>query len=224
MQEVAENYGSAVVGGLEALRKPCRPVTFDAHAVYIFGGNAEFWVTLKRNMDPTASGVFCGRMLSMVNSEDVNAIILAQRHMLDRFEKTNEMLLNFNNLSNGRMQQMNERFLNHTRTLVDMKKELDMVFRRIRTLKGKLAKQYPEAFSNVHESPILEDDDDFDPVPRSVATTVATSEQATESCDTSPDIISPTMSQDFEDLSLGQSDTPSVNGQNLTDEETQEQD
>ncbi|XP_069072437.1 kxDL motif-containing protein 1 isoform X1 [Pleurodeles waltl] len=214
-------------------------------------------------MDPTASGVFCGRMLSMVNSEDVNAIILAQRHMLDRFEKTNEMLLNFNNLSNGRMQQMNERFLNHTRTLVDMKKELDMVFRRIRTLKGKLAKQYPEAFSmwpiislmltgneflslasklekerlpahwpgtatrlvaDVHESPILEDDDDFDPVPRSVATTVATSEQATESCDTSPDIISPTMSQDFEDLSLGQSDTPSVNGQNLTDEETQEQD
>ncbi|XP_069505391.1 kxDL motif-containing protein 1 [Ambystoma mexicanum] len=175
-------------------------------------------------MDPTASGVFCGRMLSMVNSEDVNAIILAQRHMLDRFEKTNEMLLNFNNLSNGRMQQMNERFLHHTRTLVDMKKELDVVFRRIRTLKGKLAKQYPDAFSNVHESPILEDDDDFDPVPRSVATTVATSEQGTESCDTSPDIIPPTMSQDFEDLSLGQSDTPSVNGHNLTDEETQEQD
>lgn len=32
-------------------------------------------------MDPTASGVFCRRMLSMVNSEDVNAIIQAQRHM-----------------------------------------------------------------------------------------------------------------------------------------------
>lgn len=31
--------------------------------------------------EPTASGVFCNRMLSMVNSEDVNAIIQAQRHM-----------------------------------------------------------------------------------------------------------------------------------------------
>lgn len=137
--------------------------------------------------EPTASGVFCNRMLSMVNSEDVNAIIQAQRHMwvsrrkmwyfcnfttpsrisfacgsksndtrlvfcklakvnttflilynflynnrLDRFEKTNEMLINFNGLSNVRLQQMNERFLLHTRTLVEMKKDLDSIFRRIR--------------------------------------------------------------------------------------------
>lgn len=42
------------------------------------------------------------------------------------------MLLNFNNLSSVRMQQMNERFLHHTKTLVEMKKDLDSVFRRIR--------------------------------------------------------------------------------------------
>lgn len=94
-------------------------------------------------------------------------------YRLDRFEKTNEMLINFNGLSNVRLQQMNERFLLHTRTLVDMKKDLDSIFRRIRygllsvtkhktyehaehlhscllhrTLKGKIAKQYPEAFSS----------------------------------------------------------------------------
>ncbi|XP_026168098.1 kxDL motif-containing protein 1 isoform X1 [Mastacembelus armatus] len=162
--------------------------------------------------ESTASGVFCNRMLSMVNSEDVNAIIQAQRHMLDRFEKTNEMLINFNGLSNVRLQQMNERFLLHTRTLVEMKKDLDSVFRRIRTLKGKIAKQYPEAFStDVHESPILEDDDDeFDPVPPSVATTIttATSGQSTGSCDTSPDVISPTVSRCSEDISQEPPDTP----------------
>ncbi|XP_006003994.1 kxDL motif-containing protein 1 isoform X3 [Latimeria chalumnae] len=167
-------------------------------------------------MEPTASGMFCGKMLSMVNSEDVNAIIQAQRHMLDRFEKTNEMLLNFNNLSNVRLQQMNERFQHHTRTLVEMKKDLDSIFRRIRTLKGKLAKQYPDAFSSVHESPILEDDEDYDPVLKSTATTILTSEQSTESCDTSPDIISSTTSQDLEDLYL---ESFSVNGQNPSDEE-----
>ncbi|KAG8126902.1 hypothetical protein E2320_021929 [Naja naja] len=149
-------------------------------------------------MEPTASGVFCSRVLSMVNSEDVNAIILAQKNMLDRFEKTNEMLLNFNNLSGVRMQQMNERFLHHTRTLVEMKKDLD----------------------NVHESPILEDDD-FDPVPKSTATTIATSEQTTESCDTSPDIISPATSHDFEDLSQGPYDSVAVNGQSITDEDNE---
>uniref|UniRef100_A0A8C5Y371 KxDL motif-containing protein 1 n=1 Tax=Microcebus murinus TaxID=30608 RepID=A0A8C5Y371_MICMU len=87
------------------------------------------------------------RILSMVNTDDVNAIILAQKNMLDRFEKTNEMLLNFNSLSSARLQHMSERFLHHTRTLVEMKRDLDSIFRRIRTLKGKLARQHPEAFS-----------------------------------------------------------------------------
>lgn len=32
-------------------------------------------------MEPTASQVFCGRVLGMVNAEDVNAIILAQKNM-----------------------------------------------------------------------------------------------------------------------------------------------
>nr|XP_048283253.1 kxDL motif-containing protein 1 isoform X3 [Myodes glareolus] len=105
----------------------------------------------EKEMDPpdSASRVFCGRFLSMVNTDDVNAIILAQKNMLDRFEKTNEMLLNFNNLSSVRLQQMSERFLHHTRTLVDMKRDLDSIFRRIRTLKGKLARQHPEAFSQL---------------------------------------------------------------------------
>lgn len=46
------------------------------------------------------------------------------------------MLLNFNNLSSVRMQQMNERFLHHTKTLVEMKKDLDSIFRRIRWATG----------------------------------------------------------------------------------------
>ncbi|KAM8795073.1 kxDL motif-containing protein 1 [Eudromia elegans] len=130
------------------------------------------------------------------------------------------MLLNFNNLSSVRVQQMSERFLHHTRTLVEMKKDLDSIFRRIRALKAKLAKQYPEAFSNIHESPILDDDDeDFDPVPKSSTTTIATSEQSTESCDTSPGALSPATSHDFEDLSQGPCNSPALNGQTLTDEE-----
>ncbi|XP_044514575.1 kxDL motif-containing protein 1 isoform X1 [Gracilinanus agilis] len=171
----------------------------------------------------SASDVFCNRILSMVNSEDVNAIIQAQKNMLDRFEKTNEMLLNFNNLSNVRMQQMSERFTHHTRTLMEMKKDLDSIFRRLRTLKAKLSKQYPDAFSHIHESPILEEeDDDVDPIPASSATTIATSEQSTGSCDTSPDIISPVLSPDFEDLSQGRLDSPAVNGESLTGDEDDE--
>lgn len=62
----------------------------------------------------------------------VHVLLKYSENRLDRFEKTNEMLINFNGLSNVRLQQMNERFLLHTRTLVEMKKDLDSIFRRIR--------------------------------------------------------------------------------------------
>ena len=65
--------------------------------------------------------------------------------------------------------------------------------------------------ADIHESPILEDDDDeFDPVLPSITTTIttATSEQSTESCDTSPDVVSPTVSRCSEDLSQEPPDTP----------------
>uniref|UniRef100_A0A2K6ERY1 KxDL motif-containing protein 1 n=1 Tax=Propithecus coquereli TaxID=379532 RepID=A0A2K6ERY1_PROCO len=190
-------------------------------------------------MDPpdSASRVFCSRILSMVNTDDVNAIILAQKNMLDRFEKTNEMLLNFNNLSSARLQQMSERFLHHTRTLVEMKRDLDSIFRRIRlrralkcprrsqpwkkilkTLKGKLARQHPEAFSHIPEASLLEDEDE-DPIPPSTTTTIATSEQSTGSCDTSPDTVSPSLSPGFEDLSHVRPSSPAVNGRSQTDDE-----
>ncbi|XP_023619758.1 kxDL motif-containing protein 1 isoform X3 [Myotis lucifugus] len=173
----------------------------------------------EEEMDPPASAsrVFCSRILSMVNVDDVNAIILAQKNMLDRFEKTNEMLVNFNNLSNARLQQMSERFLHHTRTLTEMKRDLDSIFRRIRTLKGKLARQYPEAFSHVPEASLLEDDDE-DPIPPSTTTTIATSEQSTGSCDTSPDTISPSLSPGFEDLSQIQPNSPAISDHSQMDD------
>ncbi|XP_072924552.1 kxDL motif-containing protein 1 [Hemitrygon akajei] len=149
-------------------------------------------------MEPSAAGVFCSRMLSMVNREDVNAIVQAQRHMLDRFEKTNEMLLNFNNLSSVRLNQMTDRYLHHTRALVEMKKDLDSIFRRIRTLKDKLSKQHPEAFSSIQESLDVEDED-LDPNPKSLLPLSDTLELSSDSSNTSPTLLTPGASGDSED-------------------------
>ena len=75
---------------------------------------------------------FLDSLLSMVNNEDMVAILKAQSQMLDRFEKTNEMLSNFNRLSAKRYEKTVEQFREHTDTLLTMKKDLDSVFRRIR--------------------------------------------------------------------------------------------
>lgn len=64
---------------------------------------------------------------------------------LQRFEKTNEMLLNCNALSSGRLKAANDDFRKHTRLVADMKKDLDYIFRKIRNIKARIGAQYPQA-------------------------------------------------------------------------------
>lgn len=68
-------------------------------------------------------------------------------YRLQRFEKTNEMLLNCNALSQSRLKQANDDFKRHCKVLADMKKDLDYIFRKIRSIKQKLSHQYPIAYA-----------------------------------------------------------------------------
>lgn len=94
----------------------------------------------------TAPEVFIQGLAGIVNQQDVEAMIRAQKQMLQRFEKTNEMLTNCNALSVNRLKTAGSEFKKHTQLLLDMKKDLDIIFKRIRVLKSKLSTQYPEGF------------------------------------------------------------------------------
>ncbi|XP_076042553.1 kxDL motif-containing protein CG10681 [Oratosquilla oratoria] len=95
----------------------------------------------------TAPEVFVQGLAGQINQQDVEAIIRAQKQMLQRFEKTNEMLSNCNSLSASRFAAAQTEFKKHTALLHDMKKDLDTIFKRIRTLKTKISAQYPKAFA-----------------------------------------------------------------------------
>ncbi|KAJ1519324.1 hypothetical protein ONE63_004623 [Megalurothrips usitatus] len=97
----------------------------------------------------TASEVFIQGLAGIVDQQDVEAMVRAQKQMLQRFEKTNEMLTNCNALSVNRLASAGTEFKKHTQLLVDMKKDLDQIFRRINTLKTRLSNQYPQAFAAV---------------------------------------------------------------------------
>ena len=96
---------------------------------------------------PSASDTFVNILAGLVEHGDVDAILRQQGQMLGRFEKTNEKLERFNSLEAGRFNLAMEQFRSHTRVLLEMKKDLDSVFRRIRVLRGKLSRQYPELFA-----------------------------------------------------------------------------
>lgn len=57
------------------------------------------------------------------------------------------MLINCNALSAGRLQTANAEFKKHSQLLMEMKKDLDSIFKRTRALKTKLSSQYPQAFA-----------------------------------------------------------------------------
>lgn len=80
---------------------------------------------------------------------------------LQRFEKTNEMLLNCNALSESRIKSTEEDFKKHIKLIGEMKKDLDYIFRKIRSIKGKLQTQYPEA-AKIQAQTMPEDDNEDD--------------------------------------------------------------
>ncbi len=123
----------------------------------------------------SASEVFVQGLAGMVDQQDVEAMIRAQKKMLQRFEKTNEMLSNCNTLSSTRLERARRDFKAHTvmsvtnKTLsfcrnrllnassfsclssrvLEMKKDLDSVLKRIAAVKQKIAAQNPDAFRGI---------------------------------------------------------------------------
>ncbi|XP_059480980.1 kxDL motif-containing protein CG10681 [Neocloeon triangulifer] len=109
----------------------------------------------------TAPEVFIQGLAGLVNQQDVESMIRAQKQMLQRFEKTNEMLINCNALSAGRLQMAQAEFKKHSQLLMEMKKDLENIFKRTRALKSKLSTQYPQAFQVCeNKSALVEEDDE----------------------------------------------------------------
>jgi KxDL motif-containing protein 1 len=81
----------------------------------------------------------------------VEHLIRGQKQMLMRFEKTNEMMVNCNQLSVNRLKMASDDFKKHTKQLQEMKKDLDYIFKKICNIKTKLNQQYPTSFAEARQ-------------------------------------------------------------------------
>merc|ERR1712038_612739 len=97
----------------------------------------------------TASEVMVQGLAGVVNQGDVEEMVRAQKEMLQRFEKTNEMLTNVNSLSAVRLEKANNDFKKHTQNILEMKRDLDSIFKRLKVIKQKMSKTMPEAYNAV---------------------------------------------------------------------------
>ncbi|CAG9860316.1 unnamed protein product [Phyllotreta striolata] len=105
----------------------------------------------------TAPEVFIQGLAGIVDQQDVELMIRAQKQMLQRFEKTNEMLTNCNALSASRLKSVGPEFKKHVQLLLETRKDLEYVFKKIRVIKTKLSAQYPDAFAEAVRSSFAEE-------------------------------------------------------------------
>ncbi|XP_050543835.1 kxDL motif-containing protein CG10681 [Daktulosphaira vitifoliae] len=108
----------------------------------------------------TAPEVFIQGIAGIVNQEDVESMIIAQKEMLQRFEKTNEMLTNCNSLSMSHLKTTSAELKKHTQMLNDLRKDLDGTFKRISNIKSKLKLQYPDIQKSIQEEKAKEEEDE----------------------------------------------------------------
>ncbi|XP_065060316.1 uncharacterized protein LOC135687636 [Rhopilema esculentum] len=89
---------------------------------------------------------------NIVSQESIKTIAATQRQTLRKFEETNEMLHQFNNLSESTFTDLQRSYKSHITLLCSLKEDLSQIFQRVRTLKEKLNTRYPEAFEATREA------------------------------------------------------------------------
>ncbi|XP_060553455.1 kxDL motif-containing protein 1-like [Ruditapes philippinarum] len=170
--------------------------------------------------DYDAAETFAAALMDQIDTESVSNMVDVQRDMLSRFEKTNEMLINFNILSANRFAITSQQFRRHTQLMYEMKKDLDSIFKRIRVIKDKLGKSYPESFKVCGSSaPILEDEEEIED---DVATETSQSSQNSviHHGNDTPTVVSTTGVQNTLDRQKGEPTNTSNSDQLNTDADT----
>ncbi|CAM8924448.1 hypothetical protein QQ045_021777 [Rhodiola kirilowii] len=83
---------------------------------------------------------------SLINTDDIESLKQHQLLILGRLQDSNAVLSHFNDFSENCFTEVSGDFSRNTRLLKSMKLDLDYIFQKLRSIKGRILATYPDAF------------------------------------------------------------------------------
>ncbi|KAJ4849724.1 hypothetical protein Tsubulata_036158 [Turnera subulata] len=83
---------------------------------------------------------------TLIDENDLDSIKQLQHLILGRLQDSNAVLSHFNEYSENCFAEVSGDFARNTRILKSMKSDLDYIFQKLRSMKGKILATYPDAF------------------------------------------------------------------------------
>lgn len=108
----------------------------------------------------SSGNAFVDSLTGQVNNETMQKIIEKQRECLWKFEKANEMMSNCTQLCEKRLVKVKKDAIGHNELIMQMKNDMDFIFKKIRRFKKSLSSEYPEVYNKVVQEQVRPSEDD----------------------------------------------------------------
>ncbi|CAI2182833.1 5366_t:CDS:2 [Funneliformis geosporum] len=92
------------------------------------------------------------KMEGMMNEIDLNKIVRTQTSIHEMLESNATSLTSFNDHSHIKYDELFKKLDSHSKTIKEMKVDLEYIFKKLRLLKTKVSTQYPDAHAEVKKN------------------------------------------------------------------------
>uniref|UniRef100_A0A7N1A556 KxDL domain-containing protein n=1 Tax=Kalanchoe fedtschenkoi TaxID=63787 RepID=A0A7N1A556_KALFE len=93
-----------------------------------------------------ASKELSSQFRALIDTDDIETLKQQQMLILGRLQDSNAVLSHFNDFSENCFSEVSSDLARSTRVLKSMKPDLDYIFQKLRSIKGRILATYPDAF------------------------------------------------------------------------------
>lgn len=100
-------------------------------------------------MEGSSTENFTIQVSSLINDDDILHILKQQEAIMKQLEASTVKMHQSNETARMRQRDMSEKFAAHQKRLIQMKEDLEMIFKKLKEIRTKIEKAHPQAIKYV---------------------------------------------------------------------------